>query len=39
MTAAFEYLGRITDRFFETQMRRMARKISERLELFSHHPA
>jgi len=39
MTAALEYLGRMTDQFFETQMRRAARKISARLQLFPHHPA
>jgi hypothetical protein len=39
MTAALEYLGQITDRFFETQMRRAARRISARLQLFPHHTA
>jgi hypothetical protein len=39
MTATLEYLGRVTDRFFEMQMRRAARKISARLAIFPHHPA
>jgi hypothetical protein len=39
MTAALEFLGEITDRFFETQMRRAARRISARLLLFPHHIA
>jgi hypothetical protein len=39
MTAALKYLGRMTDRLFETQMRRAARKISARLAIFPHHPA
>jgi hypothetical protein len=30
---------RITDQLFEKQMRRTARKITKRLELFPHHPA
>jgi len=36
MHAALELLGRLTDRFFETQMQRAARKISARAQLFRH---
>ena len=35
MKAAFEYLSHITEEFFEAQMRRAARKITERQHLFS----
>lgn len=35
--AALEYLGRITDRFFEAQMKRAAVRISVRSHQFPHH--
>jgi hypothetical protein len=34
--AAFEYLGRITDRFFEAQMQRAAVRIRARAQRLSH---
>lgn len=37
MTAALEFLSRITDQLFELQMRRAARKISARARLFRRH--
>jgi hypothetical protein len=36
MTAALEFLGRLTDELFEMQMRRAARRISARAQLFPH---
>jgi len=36
MTAALEFLGRLTDQLFERQMRRAALKISARADLFPH---
>lgn len=39
MTAALKFLGRLTDEFFAAQMRRAARKISERQQLFPRHGA
>jgi hypothetical protein len=37
MTAALNYLSRITDEIFESRMRRAAQKISERQQLFVRH--
>jgi hypothetical protein len=39
MTTALEYLGRLTDRLFETHMRRVAHKIGARAQFFSNHSA
>lgn len=36
MTAALEFLSRLTDQLFETQMRRAARKIAARAQIFPH---
>jgi len=36
MFAAFKYLARITDSFFDAQMQRAARRISDTALLFSH---
>jgi hypothetical protein len=35
--AALKFLSRVTDQFFERQMRRAALKISARQRLFPHH--
>ncbi len=37
MTAALKYLSRITNEIFESQMRRAARGISARQQLFPRH--
>jgi len=34
--AAIEYIGRITDRFFEAQMQRAAIRIKARSQYFHH---
>jgi len=39
MTATLEYLSRLTDRFFEAQMRRAARRISTQSQLFADQAA
>jgi hypothetical protein len=39
MTSALEYLGRLTDRLFETHMRRVAYTISTHTQFFSLHSA
>jgi hypothetical protein len=36
MIAALEFLSRLTDQLFETQMQRAARKISARAFFFPH---
>jgi hypothetical protein len=36
MTIALEFLSRLTDRFFEAQMQRVARKIEARAQIFPH---
>ena len=36
MIAALEFLGRLTDQLFEAQMRRAARRIGARAQLFPH---
>ena len=36
MTIALEFLGRLTDQLFETQMHRAARKIEARAQIFPH---
>jgi hypothetical protein len=36
MTVVLEFLSRLTDQLFETQMRRVARKISARAQIFPH---
>jgi hypothetical protein len=39
MTTALKYLSRMTDRIFETQMRRAAVKITARQHVFSRRAA
>jgi hypothetical protein len=36
MIADLTYLGRLIDRLFEVQMSRAARRISARMQIFSH---
>jgi hypothetical protein len=39
MTTALKYLSRMTDQVFETQMRRAARKITARQQIFHRRAA
>jgi hypothetical protein len=39
MTAALKYLSQKTDEFFESQMSRAARRITERQQLFNRRAA
>jgi hypothetical protein len=38
MIATLKFLGRVTNEIFESQMRRAARKISERQHFFGRRP-